>query len=803
MIRSRTPWSALLRRLGIPVATVLLSIPGAPGAATLDVPSTFPTIASGLAAAAAGDTVLVACGTYSEHDLVIPDGVTLRGESSPPCVTIDAGFAGRVLDCPGGAGIRIESLRVTNGALPDAGDFIERVGGGLRCNSARVAVRDCVFEANAATYGAGLGARGGDVRLVDCTFTANVASAYNWASGGGIYGRDLNWNVGNCRFEFNSATSDSVPADGGGAFLDHCTGAIYDCEFEGNTALAGAGGVYSFAGDATSIVGCTFTDNTAGAGGAIYGETSRASVADCVFQGNVAANGGAAFVAKFSSVTYSGCEFSGNQATPYAGGAVECWQSVATFRACRFVGNSAALTGGAFNLNQGANVTIEDSLLGDNAAVAGGGAISARWTGTAALARCSIVGNAAPANGAALDVDNTASLDVTDSIIASQAGGAAATCAGVGSVEVRCTIVWDNPGGNFVGCLAGQGGSLGNLEVDPLFCDPGAGEWTLRFPDSPALAANNGCASDLGSEPIGCGCPVGATILVPGDYSTIAAALAAAVPGDVVGVCDGEYPEALNVVPGVHVVGFGPEFTHVVQRIGGEQLVSANAVVDSTVIQGLDLDARFLANWVVRADAGSVGLHLAGNRMHGGAVGGIRNSSDSRVTIGTTLARANDIFDNGLAIPLNVRNLNVAADSLPATLNWWGSTQYDQILSTFEGPVASCPITNQSHSDSLCAPLIALDAPAPGRGSFSLNAFPNPFRSGTRIRLSLGPGAARLVVYDVAGRRVRTLFEGPDPPSAVRWAGDTADGAPLPPGVYFLRLEAGDRSTVEKVVRLR
>jgi hypothetical protein len=50
-----------------------------------------PTILAGMDSAVAGDTVLIACGTYNEHRIVMKSGVCLRGEvTSPPCVTIDA-----------------------------------------------------------------------------------------------------------------------------------------------------------------------------------------------------------------------------------------------------------------------------------------------------------------------------------------------------------------------------------------------------------------------------------------------------------------------------------------------------------------------------------------------------------------------------------------------------------------------------------------------------------------------------------------------------------------------------------------
>jgi hypothetical protein len=58
----------------------------------------------------------------------------------------------------------------------------------------------------------------------------------------------------------------------------------------------------------------------------------------------------------------------------------------------------------------------------------------------------------------------------------------------------------------------------------------------------------------------------------------------------------------------------------------------------------------------------------------------------------------------------------------------------------------------------------------------------------------------RIALYDMAGRRVRTVIEG------VRDAGrGTAmfDGRGLPGGVYFLRMQIGGEATSQRIVVLR
>jgi hypothetical protein len=78
---------------------------------------------------------------------------------------------------------------------------------------------------------------------------------------------------------------------------------------------------------------------------------------------------------------------------------------------------------------------------------------------------------------------------------------------------------------------------------------------------------------------------------------------------------------------------------------------------------------------------------------------------------------------------------------------------------------------------------------------------PNPFRNRVTAHYRQPPGAGVVAeVFDARGRYVRRLV-GLD--GSVIWDGRTANGSHAAAGVYFLRLEAGGRQTVEKIVRIR
>lgn len=84
--------------------------------------------------------------------------------------------------------------------------------------------------------------------------------------------------------------------------------------------------------------------------------------------------------------------------------------------------------------------------------------------------------------------------------------------------------------------------------------------------------------------------------------------------------------------------------------------------------------------------------------------------------------------------------------------------------------------------------------------------YPNPFNPVTTIRYSTAAtGLVDLKIYDVTGRRVRSLVREQQPAGAhsVVWDGRNDGGRQVAAGVYFYRLTAGRSSSVKKMVILR
>jgi len=83
---------------------------------------------------------------------------------------------------------------------------------------------------------------------------------------------------------------------------------------------------------------------------------------------------------------------------------------------------------------------------------------------------------------------------------------------------------------------------------------------------------------------------------------------------------------------------------------------------------------------------------------------------------------------------------------------------------------------------------------------------PNPFRGTTEIRYDLArTGAVSVRIYDVTGRRVATIAEGPRAAAEHReeWDGRDGAGHVVASGVYFVRLVAEDRVETRRIVLLR
>lgn len=83
---------------------------------------------------------------------------------------------------------------------------------------------------------------------------------------------------------------------------------------------------------------------------------------------------------------------------------------------------------------------------------------------------------------------------------------------------------------------------------------------------------------------------------------------------------------------------------------------------------------------------------------------------------------------------------------------------------------------------------------------------PNPVTNHALLTFSLPRSATTsLTLYDISGRRVKTVTQGPRETGyhLIRWDGSNESGHKVPPGIYFYRLNVGSQSLTRSLVVVR
>ncbi|PID81992.1 hypothetical protein CSB20_00220 [bacterium DOLZORAL124_64_63] len=295
----------------------------------------------------------------------------------------------------------------------------------------------------------------------------------------------------------------------------------------GLTSYDGSGGAILCSNGDVLIRVCHFENNTAQYhGGAIRSSHASPWIEDCVFSGNRAAGGGGALDCSYGSnpVVINGV-FRGNWAA--WGGGVSCRaDSHPRLEKCVLEGNVAMDTpglGGAVFSDFKARPVLTQTILCDNIAKNGGGVASLGVSGVN-LHMCTLVGNMALSQGGGFFLCGAKS-SVFRSVISFNRGGSL-HLRGTAQMELGCTDIFGNTGGDWVPAIRKQKDHSGNLHADPLFCTMERGMPGRFAPraDSP-LVTDQGPCKILGALPVGC-----AVSAVKGSVPTMTVAGLAAHP---------------------------------------------------------------------------------------------------------------------------------------------------------------------------------------------------------------------------------------------------------------------------------
>lgn len=250
---------------------------------------------------------------------------------------------------------------------------------------------------------------------------------------------------------------------------------------------------------------CRFIDNASCGGGGGYCFEGSPEFIECLFEDNAPLQSGGGFTINGAElVTFTDCIFRNNRCLHCGwGGGLGLARTTAVITGCTFVGNRTYGSGDG----RGARNCTGWDLDGGGSRDCEGGAIGVS-NAHVIINRCTIVGNIAPSGGG-IGIDAWASdasiVEVTNTIIAFNQEGGAFTCSlPYDQVSIHCTDIYGNVGGDWSDCISGMQDLHHNLSADPLFCDLGAGDFTIDS-GSPCATENSGGCWLIGAWPVGCG----------------------------------------------------------------------------------------------------------------------------------------------------------------------------------------------------------------------------------------------------------------------------------------------------------
>jgi predicted outer membrane repeat protein len=386
-------------------------------------------------------------------------------------------------------------------------------GGGIYINQGCPTVMDCTMYRNttlsfrSGTGGAGMFNYQSHPVVRGCRFVENVVFSGDVSCrGAGMLNIDSAPHVSDCTFQGNIATGFDDEYYGGGMCNLNSNPSLMHCSFIDNISLyasgTGGGAIYSSDNSQPVLTGCYFDSNSARNGGAIMAVNIELN--HCIFQDNQAQDEGGALKG-IGVLRLAGCMFMGNSAERYGGALYVGYNADVEMQQSDFVENQAQRGGAIYNngnqlkavqccfrlnqaqyagaINSDGDINLTQCLLADNSAMVWGGAL-ANMENTSKSLNCTYVNNSAQTGGAIFSNIECDTI-VINSILWNNSATTGSQIATSGSHGGSTLTVdhCDIQGGQ-AGLHVPEGCTLnwleGNLNVDPLFANSGAGDFHLK-----------------------------------------------------------------------------------------------------------------------------------------------------------------------------------------------------------------------------------------------------------------------------------------------------------------------------------
>lgn len=228
--------------------------------------------AGGCPAGAGADTIVLTRDvTLSQALPVIESVISIEGVGH----TISGGGKFRIFDVEGGS-LTIRQLTLVDGQSHDT-ELLDRDGGAIRANDARVVIENSSFNNNAADYdGGAIYARDSNLTISGSSFSNNRAKH----SGGAIEGYKGKVNIASSSFTHNRARS------GGAIYILDSALKVHHSTISQNLASARGGAITMYHDDRVVLNHVTVAYNSAPIGGGIFNRHGNLSIYNSIIAEN-------------------------------------------------------------------------------------------------------------------------------------------------------------------------------------------------------------------------------------------------------------------------------------------------------------------------------------------------------------------------------------------------------------------------------------------------------------------------------------------------------------------------------------